>query len=365
MEKDIMEKELQRLKSKLLSPMKEDYNLTDFLNSMTKDELSSMRKTLEIKGASSLTKPQLIEKLDGFIKDNIPNILHNITEKEYYMFLMIVPKDGITAVNFDDKNQLEMIASLRNWGILHSGKINDMVFASIPRDIFSDIKGAIEDKTISDSISNRQKWLRAVSGLLYFYGALEKRELYDMLVKLLEEEKGFDEFTRIVDIVCKNGKLIKSTGDIYYYYKALNPEKIVEAHKKSQLDYLNLDIKVIYTFGMEDAFNYNNSNYEFYEFVFNNYKMLPLDAEALVSECVFMINNEKSKDEVYDFICSTIELNPSDEDAVKKHIDELIDNNPLWILKGNTKLDTIKSIGRNDECYCGSGKKYKKCCEGR
>ncbi|WP_227839368.1 SEC-C metal-binding domain-containing protein [Clostridioides sp. ZZV15-6597] len=28
----------------------------------------------------------------------------------------------------------------------------------------------------------------------------------------------------------------------------------------------------------------------------------------------------------------------------------------------NEKIDSNKKIGRNERCYCGSGKKYKKCC---
>ncbi|KMT23120.1 SEC-C metal-binding domain-containing protein [Clostridium cylindrosporum] len=365
MEKDIMEIELQKIKSKLLSPIREDYNLKDFLNNMTKDELISIRKTLGVKGTSSFTKPQLIERLNEVIKESIPDILHNITEKEYYMLLIMIPKNGITLINLEDKNQLEMIVSLRNWGIVYTGKINDMLFASIPRDIFGDIKTSIEDKNVSDSISNRQKWLRAVSGLLYFYGALEKEELYNMLIKLLEEEKSFEEFSRIVDIVCKNGKLIKSVDNIYYYYKVEDPKTIVDAHKKSPLEYLNLDIKIIYTFGMEDAFNYNDSNYAFYEFLVNNHKMLPLDAEALVSECVFKINNGYTNQEVVNFLNTSLEIDILDEKTVINHIDALAQNNPLWTLKGNAKSDILKALGRNDECFCGSGKKYKKCCEGR
>lgn len=363
MEKEVMEKELKKLKAKLLSPIKEDYNLKDFLNNMTKDELTLIRKTLEIKGASSLTKVQLIEKLEATIKGNVSDILHNITEKEYYMLLIMIPKNGITIINLDDKNQLEMIISLRNWGIVYSGKINDTLFACIPRDILDDIKNFIENREVSDSISNRQKWIRAASGLLYFYGALEKEELYNMLLKCLEEEKTFDEFTRIVDIICKNGKMIKNIDNIYYYYKVEEPKKIVDTHKKSKLNYLDLNIKVIYTFGMEDAFNYNDSNYAFYEFFANIYKMPPLEAEALVTECVFMLNNEKTKEEVYDYIKNNIEISSLDDNIIKNHIDSLMLNSPLWRLKGNTLSDVKKTIGRNDECYCGSGKKYKKCCE--
>ncbi len=365
MEIGIMEKELNKIKSKLVSPIEEEFELKDFLNNMTKDELVSIRKTLEVKGASSFTKPQLIEKLENVIKDNIPNILHNITEKEYYMLLMMLPKNGITIINLEDRNQLEMIVSLRNWGIVYSGKINDTLFASIPRDILDNIKTSIEDEEISNSISNTQKWVRAASGLLYFYGALEKEILHNMLVKILEEEKSYDEFTNMIDIICKNGKLIKNVDNIYYYYKVEQPKELVDYHKKSPLEYLNIDIKLIYTFGMEDAFNYNESNYTLYELFANEYKLLPLDAENLVSECGFKVNNGCTLEDIYEFISEEINVDELDEEIIKKYVENIINNTPLWKFKGSTKNQVLKFTGRNDLCYCGSGKKYKKCCETR
>jgi len=33
--------------------------------------------------------------------------------------------------------------------------------------------------------------------------------------------------------------------------------------------------------------------------------------------------------------------------------------------RGRTLVKIEKEIGRNDPCYCGSGKKYKKCCIGK
>ena len=33
-------------------------------------------------------------------------------------------------------------------------------------------------------------------------------------------------------------------------------------------------------------------------------------------------------------------------------------------VRGKTKRKSFKSVGRNDPCPCGSGKKYKKCCLG-
>jgi len=45
---------------------------------------------------------------------------------------------------------------------------------------------------------------------------------------------------------------------------------------------------------------------------------------------------------------------PMTEKQVEKHMEMLT---PEWEV-----VDNKKTIGRNDPCPCGSGKKYKKCC---
>jgi preprotein translocase subunit SecA len=47
-----------------------------------------------------------------------------------------------------------------------------------------------------------------------------------------------------------------------------------------------------------------------------------------------------------------------------KHMDEVVKDMPKGLKKINfgTKVDGRKKIGRNDQCPCGSGIKYKKCC---
>ena len=68
---------------------------------------------------------------------------------------------------------------------------------------------------------------------------------------------------------------------------------------------------------------------------------------------------------------NNIEIGDSEDELVNA-IAGVINNTPMWILKGLTSIEldrmrktTIvkeKTPGRNEPCPCGSGKKYKKCC---
>lgn len=70
------------------------------------------------------------------------------------------------------------------------------------------------------------------------------------------------------------------------------------------------------------------------------------------------VKSKERRDEIRDIL---------DENGWKYHIkirpelDEDISDLKKLQIVGVTKVNAI-NIGRNDLCYCGSGKKYKKCC---
>ena len=82
---------------------------------------------------------------------------------------------------------------------------------------------------------------------------------------------------------------------------------------------------------------------------------------------------EMSSHEILDqFLSSSGENFSTDERVIIFDvIDKFTKNIPLWKHKGYTKKAMSESnsnkinrntVGRNDPCPCGSGKKYKKCC---
>lgn len=82
----------------------------------------------------------------------------------------------------------------------------------------------------------------------------------------------------------------------------------------------------------------------------------PIYTEQLINDIVFLAGLEISEENVIQMVCDNI---PELMQEVKK----VLPHFPSWLSKGNTIL-TLKShvLGKNDLCYCGSGKKYKNCC---
>ena len=56
--------------------------------------------------------------------------------------------------------------------------------------------------------------------------------------------------------------------------------------------------------------------------------------------------------------CRLKEINKKRKNIRKKHFNERLN-------KHNELVEKTKMLGRNDKCICGSGKKFKKCCQNK
>ncbi len=61
----------------------EKNNLETLLNNLTKNDLTDIRKSLNVKGASKLNKKELIEVLENKLKNNLNEVISNIGFYEY------------------------------------------------------------------------------------------------------------------------------------------------------------------------------------------------------------------------------------------------------------------------------------------
>jgi hypothetical protein len=358
-----MEKQKMDL-NKLILPIEQDYILADYLNFLTKPELYDIAKRLEIKGISSLNKNQLIELLNNEIKNKIPKILPKVTEKEFYFILLLMSKEGNTFVNFKEKAQRQMVQNLREWGIVFSGTLSDLgTFAVIPKDLIPEINNVIENKESAVKISDRQKWIRATTGILFYYGVLGSSDLFETVKEGIGEEIDSSEYNEIIDDYCKYGNLVKKDGDLYFYYKVENPAQIRDVQEeKTGISYYKLEIRNVFQAGLEDYTEWSEVEKDFNEFLITEYRVSSNQAEKLVNDCVYLIKNNHSIDDIADACSKSLGIDDFGTLELNNHIEKLYDNTRLWTLKGNTRKDLFGELGRNDACPCGSGKKYKKCC---
>ena len=92
---------------------------------------------------------------------------------------------------------------------------------------------------------------------------------------------------------------------------------------------------------------------------------------AMMEDLIFDVQENEPKDSV-DQMVELINIENEDAKFVAcSMMNKFVKKIRLWKYKGSStndiksnlvSLKENKSIGRNDPCSCGSGKKYKKCC---
>lgn len=196
----------------------------------------------------------------------------------------------------------------------------------VPRLLASTYNG--DDKALFNIIENKQinEFIRCSTlqtfAILYLYGVKDRAFLVNYLKKLLDEREENDNsylYEEIIEEVChlKLTELTEEIDKILY---------IIENDEERE------DLKNT----LKDKSKINRNLYPFkplYEYIY--------DTVGIMEEwqCFRYIEDE--------------EFEKSDDYIICQYIIQKRKENYM-----NTKVD----IGRNDLCYCGSGKKYKKCC---
>jgi hypothetical protein len=90
-------------------------SLKETLNTYTKLELDTIRRTLELSGISALKKAPLIDVLSQQIAKKLPQIIKKLSFKEYKLLQSIICNGGI--LKFDAK-LAEILISIRKYGLI-------------------------------------------------------------------------------------------------------------------------------------------------------------------------------------------------------------------------------------------------------
>ncbi len=196
----------------------------------------------------------------------------------------------------------------------------------VPRLLASTYNG--DDKTLFDIIENKQinEFIRCSTlqtfAILYLYGVKDRKFIVNYLKKLLDEREENDNsylYEEIIEEVC-HLKLTELTEEIDKILYIIENDEEREDLKNTLID--------------ESKINRNLYPFKpLYEYIY--------DTVGIMEEwqCFRYLEDE--------------EFEKTDDYIICQYIIQKRKENFM-----NTKVD----IGRNDLCYCGSGKKYKKCC---
>ncbi|NFE81821.1 zinc chelation protein SecC [Clostridium sporogenes] len=367
--------------------LNEKNNLETLLNNLTKNHLTDIRKSLDVKGASKLNKKELIEVLENKLKNNLNEVISNIGFYEYIFLDRYF--DEIEYINKNTNKFDNAINDLKKKGIIFQID-EDKNKVVIPEELKDNIKeNFIEEEEFNLGFYISKDILKVVQVLLHYYGALSLEELYKIIHSMSSnlnygKDRNIEiEFDRsyLTNLLSDNNRSyygIKKQDNTYYVEDVINLSYVLQGHKAIQyLDYKELSINYIRKFNKEEFYIKPLEKLKKYMKENLNIKEEKLNELMYFTSC--LMKNAFSVDYIFEDIKGRIYLkNEEIERDIKDIITEINNNIEKWCLRGHSiteiklkedkiyekveKVNHKGKIGRNDPCPCGSGKKYKKCC---
>lgn len=355
-------------------------SLQTMLTAMTKAELDDIRFNLNVTGASSLKKAELVARLvpavEAFAKRWLPSLL----EEEYICFQDFAQHDGISSSCSDDDERLDY---LRGLGFLSCGKEGDKLVWYMPEEILTAF-AAMDTEDYHARVQRNTKMARIAAGLLFSYGYLNFEQLYEKVLAYLEE--GERQAVSFMDFagVMLNASCWKNTVTVLpqgvKYYTLIDEEQLEsEQLRRSDLDFAPLAYEEVYAAGA-DTYAPDTASYRaLTAFFMKEHGFDVLKAADVTGEILILLQNGGTLQEAVEYLEDLGLMKDEDKaDAVVPLLAAFNNETRLWQLKGHTPAELMEKsghgkvipfdqvrkakVGRNDPCPCGSGKKYKNCC---
>ena len=385
MDELMREDEEARKKQLYRRKLPESTTLSAALEAMTKSELDDIRYNLNVAGASSMKKAELIEALIPAILAFSERWFPTVLEEEYACFSHLMEHGGASSELRDDDLRLDY---LRGLGLVACGTDDaGKLVWMLPDEIQAKWK-SIDSGTYKSLVDLNTEVTRLTSGLLFYYGYLNFDQLYAKVSEYLEpaqrEQVSFLDLVGVLlNASCWKKTLVALPHGVKYYTlideEALQNEQL----RRSNLDFAPLPYSQVYDAGADNYIDATPVYQALAQYIMNAYGYDVLKAADVVGEVYILLQNGQPMDKASDYLD---ELGFFKEDAKARELVPLLiafnNTTHLWPLKGNTPERLMNheaesrgniisfaeaqkkraKVGRNDPCPCGSGKKYKNCC---
>jgi len=176
--------------AELWREMSAPFNLRSFLERLTKDELTNIRKNLNLKGISSLNKKQLIDVLEEELAGSLEQIISSLDSNQYKDVSQIIKNNGIAQLKFAN----EEVEFYRELGIIFSCTVDGKRVLVMPNELVAKFNNLDKNIILSKTKRNTQ-WVRITQGLLFYYGTLRFSQLINMVVNIQNQSKSMKNTT--------------------------------------------------------------------------------------------------------------------------------------------------------------------------
>ena len=353
--------------------------VVDCLNNYKKKVLLHSAKLWSIKGFSKLKKADLIsEILDKvLVKENLYTILSDATVAEISIVKELIEKKSITVTEAD----LVDLLKLSILGITHLYVCDNKFTLIMPDEIIEIIK-TIDFKFIDKSTNQRYLVNNYLKAFTRIYGIVEIDFFVDTVNKYTNINLSIETLITYFNQCSDNIECAYLVEGLILHYHLLETEEALTYTVETMAYpfYKELDNDLLISYADDDFVEMTEYHTDFINFLNNIFNDSDKSKEIL-AEIVDMLSQVGMhvtlalEELIYTIFGegSFEKLNAMDPNLKKFQaiIFDIYNNVRRWANKGftNAELSKLnapiikeKTIGRNEPCPCGSGKKYKKCC---
>ena len=367
-----IEEQLDKLADKMEKKLNKrvySFDLNELVKGLSKDEIYNIARNIGVNKISGLNKEKLIERLLEEYKELVEKRLPLFEEERYKILKSYVDSKGVKLFDDIDEEEADKSAYFIQQGILFP-TVKDEVSIFLMPEIVQELIRERNNIEYRRLIKVNSEILNIFRGMNQVYGILKLKDAKELIERYLNIE---------------NSEVEELIREAAYYYNEYREEGIFiinneidnfkellkNIDKEKDLSYAMISKEELLNM-LEENWVYDSKAGKAFYKEFTN--MFSVDKDLLVAmmeDLIFDVQETELKDAV-DKMVELIKIENEDAKYVATSMmNKFVKKIRLWKYKGLTtndiksnlvSLKENKSIGRNDPCPCGSGKKYKKCC---
>lgn len=356
----------------------EDFSSKNLFNNSTKDSVYNIIINLQLDYPRRLKKNELIENLDKFMVDNLSVIYSDKLNMGEYNYIKKILKNKGLIDYVHSKLNYELIIALRELGLAFPIEIGGVKKICIPENYIKKLEGIYNDLTILSKVKEHDRLFKLAYAMVYYYGVVNYETIQNKLSVFINTD--IDEFLLIRCIInhTKRYRQISFEFPYFRYHEVIIEDHIItEQNARTDIDYATFDEKGLLNVVKSDFYVWNKYDRRMFEYLSGILDATPKEISQIVDRVIILIKNDIKTTSIVDRICQEIVFDDDEQlEVIVSNISSMNNNCKMWVLKGHSPdelfsveregLNPLPSksikIGRNAQCPCGSGKKYKNCC---
>ncbi|MCI3922826.1 SEC-C domain-containing protein [Paenibacillus sp. TRM 82003] len=368
------ERAMQRQEARLWQPISVPITLEEALSRLSTAALSDIRKRLNLKGASALKKDELCALLSRQLQERYEEAFECLNESMADVVRKAAERGG--------KVQAEVypfaIDFFQGNGVLFPGTVDGLRTFVMPEEAKAHW-ARLNQGEYRRVVRCNTEWIQLTQGMLYFYGVLRWEDLAELLKRYETEPVDLARLKRVIEAYGTYDVGLSANEEFIQHQDVEDPEQVLSEHaKRAEIPYYAFTKKQLVDASDEEYIDQTPAFRATVAYFGDQYEVSREQVEEEVDQLVFGIQLGDPMSEAFELLQRSFEC--PDRESLNEWVEmyaHLNNNTRQWVLKGHMPSEITRtrdesaapqpgkrSVGRNDPCPCGSGKKYKKCCGG-